>query len=473
MDAIEAFNRDHEVSRIDGATLEALRADLRGELLVPGESGYDEARTIWNAMIDRRPALIARCMGTSDVMRAVAFAAEHGLLLAIRGGGHNITGNAMCDGGMVIDLSRMRSVRVDPTTRRAWVEPGATLGDLDHETQAFGLATPTGINSTTGVAGLVLGGGFGWLTRKFGLTCDNLVSADVVTAKGELVRASAKENTDLFWALRGGGGNFGVVTGFEFQLHPVGPQVFAGLVVYPFEQAKEVLASYRDWSATLPDDTTVWVVMRKAPPLPFLPAEVHGREAVVLAMIHAGDPATGEKVLTPARSFGKPWGEHVGLMPYAAWQQAFDPLLTPGMRNYWKSHNFTSLPNAALDALVAGAAKLPSPHCEVFIGLLGGKAGRVAKGENAWAHRDATYVMNVHGRWETAAEDTKGIAWARGVFDSLAPHATGGVYVNFMTDDERNRVKAAYGDSYHRLAAIKRAYDPANLFRMNHNVAPA
>jgi FAD/FMN-containing dehydrogenase len=473
MDAIEAFTLDNGKAAVDAATLEALRKDLRGELLVPADPGYDEARAIWNAMVDRRPALIVRCRGVADVMRAVTFASEHDLLLAIRGGGHNIAGNALCDGGMVIDLSLMRSVRVDPKARRAWVEAGATLGDVDHETQAFGLAVPTGINSTTGIAGLTLGGGFGWFTRKHGLTCDNLVSADVVTADGKLIRASANENADLFWALRGGGGNFGVVTSFEFQLHPLGPQVFAGLVVYPFDQAKKVLTAYRDWTAKLPDEATVWVVMRKAPPLPFLPSEVHGREVVVLAMFYAGDPKQGEKVLAPGRGFGKPWGEHVGAMPFTAWQQAFDPLLTPGARNYWKSHNFSSVPDAALDVLIEGTAKLPSPHCEVFLGLLGGQAGRISPAEDAWAHRDANFIANVHGRWETPQEDKPGIAWARELFDGLTPHATGGVYVNFMTADEKGRVPSAYGASYKRLAAIKKTYDPANMFRMNHNIAPA
>jgi len=473
MNAIEAFTLDHRKAAVDPAALEALRKDLRGELVLAGEPNYDEARTIWNAMVDRRPALIARCRGVADVMRAVAFAGEHNLLLAIKGGGHNIAGNALCDGGMVIDLSLMKSVRVDPKARRAWVEPGATLADFTHETQAFGLATPTGINSTTGIAGLTLGGGFGWITRKHGLTCDNLVSADVVTADGKLVHASEKENADLFWALRGGGGNFGVVTCFEFQLHPIGPQVLAGLVVYPFDQAKQVLTAYRDWTATLPDDATVWVVMRKAPPLPFLPTEVHGREVVVLAMMYAGDPKQGEKVLAPARGFGKPWGEHVGVMPFEAWQQAFDPLLVPGARNYWKSHNLSSVPDAVLDILIDATTKLPSPQCEAFLYMLGGRAGRTPSAENAWAHRDATYGVNVHGRWDTPAEDDRGIAWARKLFEALTPHATGGVYVNFMTEEETGRVQSAYGASYKRLATIKKKYDPDNLFRVNQNIAPA
>jgi FAD/FMN-containing dehydrogenase len=447
MDAIEAFTLDNGKAAVDAATLEALRKNLQGELVLPGDRAYDEARAIWNAMVDRRPALIVRCKGTADVVRAVNFAGEHDLLLAIRGGDHNIAGNALCDCGLVIDLSLMKAVRVDEKTRRATVEAGATLGDVDRETQKFGLAVPLGMNSTTGVAGLTLGGGFGWFTRKRGMTCDNLVSAEVVTANGKLVHASAKENADLFWALRGGGGNFGVVTSFEFQLHALGPQVLAGLVVYPFDQASKVLRTYRDWTASLPDEATVWAMLRKAPPLPFLPAEFHDREMVALALFYAGDPTEGEKVLAPARGFGKPWGEHVGVMPYVDWQQVLDPLLTQGARNYWKSHNFSSLRDATLDTFIEGATRFPSPHCDMVIELLGGQAGRTSPAENAWAHRDTNYIVNMHGRWETPQEDKKCISWAREAFDALAPHATGSVYVNFMTADEKARVASAYREA--------------------------
>jgi FAD/FMN-containing dehydrogenase len=473
MSAIETLTLERGTTLLDADAVESLRGSFRGEVVCKGDPGYDEARTIWNAMIDHRPALIARCRGAADVMRAVRFAADHDLLLSIKGGGHNIAGSAMCEGGMVVDLSLMKSVRVDPTTRRAWVEGGATLGDLDHETQAFGLATPVGINSTTGVAGLTLGGGFGWLSRKCGMTCDNLVSADVVTADGTLVHASASENPDLFWALRGGSGNFGVVTTFEFQLYPLGPQVYSGLVVYPIDQAKQVLVGYREWVAQLPDEATVWVVARKAPPLPFLPPEWHGREIVALAVFYAGDPAEGEKVLARASSFGTPVGARLGAQPYTAWQQAFDPLLTPGARNYWKSHNFTSIADGAIDALIESAKKLPSPHCEIFFGSLGGQTTRVAPDATAYPHRDALFAANVHGRWETAAEDQRGIAWAREFFEKTKPFATGGVYVNFMTEDETARVGSAYGANYQRLAMIKRKYDPRNLFRMNQNIRPA
>jgi FAD/FMN-containing dehydrogenase len=422
-------------------------------------------------MIDRRPALIARCAGAADVMRAVAFARAHDVLVSVRGGGHNIAGSAVCDGGLTIDLSAMRLVRVDPWTRRAQVGPGATLGDFDHEAQAFGLATPLGINSTTGVAGLTLGGGFGWLSRKHGLTIDNLLSADVVLSDGRLVRASAEENPDLFWGIRGGGGNFGIVTRFEFQLHPVGPEVLAGLIVFPLAQARQVLAGYREIAPKTPLEMNVWAVLRKAPPLPFLPAEVHGREILALAVFHA-DPEKGAAAVEPFRRLGSPVGEHLGRVPYAAWQQGFDPLLTPGARNYWKSHNLSELRDGAVDALIEYSGRLPSPHCEIFVGLLGGEVARTAPTATAYPHREAAFVINVHGRWETAAEDETCVGWARSFFEESARYATGGVYVNFLSADETDRVAAAYGPNYERMVEVKRKFDPRNLFRMNQNIQP-
>lgn len=468
----EIRGADGKSKSIDGTKLESLKAALRGALLRPGNAGYDESRTIWNAMIDRRPALIVRCTGTADVMLAVNFARENGLLLAVRGGGHNIAGNAVCDGGMMIDLSLMKLVRVDPQTRTAHVGPGATLGDLDHETQAFGLATPTGINSTTGIAGLTLGGGFGWLSRKWGMTIDSLAAADVVTADGKLLRASESDNPDLFWAIRGGGGNFGIVTRFEFRLHPVGPNVLAGLVVYPIDQARSVLTQYRAFAKTLPDESAAWIVMRKAPPLPFLPESIHGKEVLILALFHCGDTEQGKTIFEPLRRFGTPAGEHIGLQPLAAWQTAFDPLLTPGARNYWKSHNFIELDDAVLDVVLKYVEQLPSPHTEIFIGQLGGAINRVAADATAYPARSVQYVMNVHGRWETSAEDASCVAWCRHLFADAAPYATGGVYVNFMTEDEGNRVSQAYGDNFKRLAQIKAKYDPDNLFHLNQNVKP-
>lgn len=452
--------------------MEGLRRRLRGEVLALGEPGYEEAREIWNAMVDRRPAAIARCVSAEDVVQCVRFAREHGVLVAVRGGGHNIAGNALCDGGLVIDLSPMKRVEVDARARRATVEPGCTLGDFDAAAQAHGLATPLGINSTTGVAGLTLGGGFGWLSRKYGMTVDNLLSADVVTAEGQRVRASERENPDLFWGLRGGGGNFGVVTRFEFQLHPVGPEVLTGLIVFPFEQGKSVLTQFARFTEAMPDELNVWMVTRKAPPLPFLPPEVHGKEVVALALCYAGDPQRGERLVQPLRGFGKAYGEHVGVQPYVAWQQAFDPLLAKGARNYWKSHNFTQLSDGALDSILEYAGRLPSAQCEIIVAALGGQVGRVAAGATAYSSRDANYVMNVHGRWDSPAEDDRCVAWAREFFARSQPFASSGAYVNFLTQDEADRVASAYGETYRRLVELKKKYDPTNFFRVNQNIRP-
>ena len=456
------------------AVLDPLRGELRGALCYPGEPGYEEARTIWNAMVDRRPAAVIRAASAEDVVQAVQVARRHQLVLSIRGGGHHIAGNAVCDGGLMLDLSQMKSVRIDAAARTARVEPGVLLAEFDKEAQAFGLATPLGINSTTGVAGLTLGGGFGWVSRKFGLTVDNLISADVVLADGARVHASAQENQDLFWAIRGGGGNFGVVTSFEFRLHPVGPEVLAGLIVHPLANAKEILRGYRRAVAEAPDDLTCWAVMRKAPPLPFLPTEVHGTEVLVLAVCYVGKPEDGPRTIAPLRALGQPIADVVGPMPFAAWQQAFDPLLTAGRRNYWKSHDFAELGDAAIDLMVESAARLPSPETEIFIASLGGAVNRVPAASTAYPHRDVNFVRNVHTRWGEASQDEACIGWARRFFEAMAPHATGGVYVNFMPQDEAQRVqRGAYGPNYERLSRLKAKYDPGNLFRQNQNIQPA
>ena len=451
---------------------EELRGAIKGRVLATKDSGYEEARQVWNAMIDRRPAAIVQCVQADDVPPAISFARKNRLELSIRGGGHNIGGYALCDNGVTIDFSRMRKVRVDAEKRRAYVEPGATLADLDEATQAHGLAMPVGINSTTGIAGLTLGGGFGWLTRKYGMTIDNLVSVDVVTAEGKKIRASANENGDLFWAVRGGGGNFGVVTQFEFQLFPIGPEIVAGLIVFPFNQAKQILTKYRQFVDSAPEELNVWVVLRKAPPLPFLPETVHGKEVVVLPVFYCGAVAEADKIIAPLRDFGTPLGEHIGPQPYVQWQKAFDPLLTPGARNYWKSHNFTELADGALNSAIEFAGKLPSPQCEIFIGLIAGAPNRVAPNAMAYGHRDARFVLNVHGRWDEAADDEKGIGWAREFFKASAPYASAGAYVNFMTAEEGGRVAAAYGSNYERLVEIKRRYDPENVFHFNQNIKP-
>src|SRR6266542_4350043 len=397
---------------------EELKGLIKGSILVPDDPCYEEARQIWNAMVDRRPAVIVQCVQADDIPPVIRFARKNGLELSIRGAGHNIAGNSLCDNGVTIDFSRMKNVRVDAVKRRAYVEPGATLANLDEATQAHGLATPVGINSTTGIAGLTLGGGFGWLTRKYGMTIDNLISVDVITAEGKKIRASENDNPDLFWAIRGGGGNFGVVTQFEFQLFPVGPEV------------------------------------------------------VVLPIFYSGAVAEAEKLIAPVRAFGNAHGEHIGAQPYIAWQKAFDPLLTPGARNYWKSHNFTELADGALNTIIDFAGKLPSPQCEIFIGLIAGAPNRIAPEAMAYGHRDAKFVLNVHGRWDDAKDDQKCIGWAREFFNASAPYASAGAYVNFMTAEEGERVATAYGSNYDRLVEIKRRYDPENVFHLNQNIKP-
>ena len=461
------------MKNLPAAQIIALKTGLRGAVILPQDTDYDTARQVWNAMVDKHPAVIVRCASTPDVVQAVNFARDHGLKLAVRGGGHNIAGSAVADDSLVIDLSQMKAAQVDAGARRISIEGGATLADFDAATQVHGLATPLGINSTTGVAGLTLGGGFGWLSRKYGMTIDSLESAEVVAADGQIMRASATENPDLFWALRGGSGNFGVVTRFDFRLYPVGPQVLAGLIVYPFSEAKQVLRRYREFMNNAPDDLSVWAVLRKAPSLPFLPESAHGQEVIVLALLYTGEPSLGQPLVEPLRGFGTPVGTHVGVMPYVDWQKAFDPLLTPGARNYWKSHNFSQLQDGLFDAVIEYIQTLPSSQCEIFFGAIGGATMRPAPDATAYAHRDARFVMNVHGRWDDAADDERCTAWAREFFKASAPFASGGVYVNFLTSDEGDRVKSAYGQNYERLTQVKRRYDPANLFSGNQNILPA
>ena len=457
---------------VDDATVGQLRSSIAGTLLSPGSQGYDDARTIWNAMIDRSPALIVQCASAADVSAAVRLASAHGLIVAVRGGGHNIAGNAVCDGGLMIDLSPMKAVRVDASRRTAWVEPGATLGAVDAETQKGGLATPLGINSTTGVAGLTLGGGFGWLSRRLGLTIDNLLEAEVVLASGERVRASETVNRDLFWAIRGGGGNFGIVTGFQFQLHAIGPEVLSGLVVHPLAAARDVLRFYREFVTSAPEEFVCWFVMRQAPPLPFLGSEWHGKEILALAICYSGDLAEGERISKPLRTFGSPLADVVAPHPYTAWQQVLDPLLGPGERNYWKSHDFHQLSDGLIDVFIDAALKIPDPQTEIAFAQLGGAVSRVPADATAYTHRDAQFVMNVHGRWSDPAKDATCIGWARDLFAASAPFATGGAYVNFLTQEEGDRVQAAYGSNYGRLVRLKRQYDPTNLFCTNQNIRP-
>ena len=456
---------------VDSETVTEFAGGLRGDLLQSGDDGYDEARTIWNGMIDRHPVLVVQCAGTADVISAVTFATANGLAISVKGGGHNIAGRAVEDDALMIDLSRMKSVRVDPEAKTARVEPGVVLNELDHETQAFGLATPVGYNSTTGVAGLTLGGGWGWLSRKHGLTVDNLLSADVVTAEGGLVHASEEENEDLFWGIRGGGGNFGVVTSFEFQLHEVGPEVLSGPIVHPFEDTEMVLKEHRRLAAEAPDEVAVWFVIRDAPPLAIIPEEWHGERVIILAAFYAGEMSEGEEALQPWRDIGDPVADAVGPHPYAGWQQAFDGLAPAGNRNYWKSHNFEEMTDGMIETFVEFGETIPSELTEIACAQLGGAVNDRPVDATAYPHRDAEFVMNLHTQWEDPAQDEECIAWAQDMHEVMTPHATGGVYANFVPETDGDQ-QAAYRENYERMVELKTKWDPENVFRLNHNVEP-
>lgn len=458
---------------LDAGTMEALARRLRGPLCRPGEPGYEEARRIWNAMIDKRPALVARPSGAADVADCVRFAREHDLLISVRGGGHNIAGTAVCEGGLMIDLSTLRGVHVDPAQRTVRVEPGACWGDVDRETQAFGLVVPGGIVSTTGVAGFTLGGGFGWTSRKHGLACDSLRSADVVTAEGERVRASADRHPELFWALRGGGGNFGIVTSFEFRAEPLGPEVMAGLVLHPMERAREVVALYREMSASASDDLCCLLVLRRAPPAPFIPEELHGAPVAGIAVCHAGTVEEGERALRPLEALGKPVANVVARKPFAAHQQLFDASAPFGRQYYWKSDYFDDLPPAADDALIGHAQAMTSPLSSVLVMQQGGAIARPRE-DTAAGNRDARHILNIQGAWQDPAESPTHTRWAREYWEAMRPHSSGGAYINFLTRDESaERVRAAYGaELYDRLVRAKTRYDRDNLFRSNQNIRP-
>ena len=453
------------------AALKEFKASLRGALIVPEDDGYDDARTVWNGMIDKRPGLIVGCAGVADVISAVRFAREHELLVSVRGGGHNVAGSALCDGGMVIDLSRMRGVHVDPVQRTARAEPGVTLADLDHETQAFGFAVPAGIVSTTGIAGLTLGGGFGWLTRKHGLTCDNLLSADVVTADGQMVTASQEENADLFWGIRGGGGNFGIVTSFEYRMQAVGPTVLAGLVVHPMAKAPELLRFFRDFVADAPDELTAIPVLRLAPPAPFLPEHVHGKPIAAVFVCYSGPVEEGERVLRPLREFGPPLAEVIAPKPFTAHQAMLDPMQPPGRSYYWKSDDLPGLSDGAIDTVAANSEAITSPHTIVALFQLGGATSRVAEDATAYSHRSAEYALNCNASW-VDGEPERHILWARDFSSAMQPFSSG-VYVNFLGDEGEERARAAYGgEKYDRLVALKNRYDHTNFFRVNQNIKP-
>jgi FAD/FMN-containing dehydrogenase len=451
-----------------------LASVFRGELLLPESPGYDAARRIWNGAIDRRPACIARCGGVADVVEAVRFARQRDLLVSVRSGGHGVGGHALSDGGLVIDLSGMKGIRVDPATRTARASAGVLWGELDRETQLHGLATVGGIVTHTGIAGLTLGGGIGWLARKYGATVDNLRSADLVTADGEVLTASEERNADLFWGIRGGGGNFGIAASFEYRLHPVGPIVLAGPIFHPLGRAGEVLRFYREFAAAAPDELTTIFELSVAQPLPFLPAEVHGKPIVMVGACYAGRPQEGLEVVRPLKEFGNPIADLLEPKPYLALQSMFDPFVPHGWHRYWKSVELPPLTDEAIDTLVKHAATQTSPKSYCIVFQLGGALSRVGTDETAFSQRDAAHNVNINAVWtEDDPEPERHIAWARDFFDAVQPHARRRVYVNFLGDEGPERVRAAYGaETYGRLVELKRTYDPANLFRHNQNIEP-
>jgi len=473
MNPITMKNNDNGQTVVTENQLEEFQSNFRGDVFHAGTHGYDTVRKIWNGMFDRKPGLVARCVGTSDVIRAVNFGRENNLEMSVKGGGHNSAGTAVTDGGLMIDLSLMRRVTVDKENKTARVDGGCLLGDVDYETQLHGLAVSGGIVSHTGVGGLALGGGFGWISRKHGLSVDNMISAEVVTAKGEFVTASATENADLFWGIRGGGGNFGIVTAFEFKCAEIGTEVYSGLIVKDFSNAQEYMRFHREYVRGLPDEMTVWMVARHAPPLPFLPETVHGKMVVIVPFVWLGDPAEGEKFIRPIQEKTETLGQHVGMTPWVGWQAGFDGLVDHGARNYWKSHHLKDLSDPCIDAIVEFAAKLPSQECEVFIPHMEGAPSRATEGDTAFAHRSPPFVLNIHTRWQEAVDDEKCLQWARDFHEGTQPFAQG-VYVNFLSQEGEDRIKEAYTDTvWKRLVDVKNTWDPQNLFHMNQNIKPS
>lgn len=446
--------------------LQAFKCGFKGTVLAPGDAAYDEMRTVWNAMIDRRPGLIVRCTGTVDVVQAVRFARANRLLSSVRGGGHHIAGLAVCEGGLMIDLSGMRGVWVDAAGRTARAQAGCTLADVDRETQAHGLAAVLGFVSATGIAGLTVGGGFGYLTRRHGWTCDNLVSMEVVTADAQIHRVSADESAELFWALRGGSGNFGIVTSFEYRLFPVGPQILGGAMAWRGEDARQVLEAYRELSAVAPRELTSVAVLRIAPPAPWLPKEIHGQAIAAVFFCHTGDAEAGEALLAPWRRLGKPVADMVTRRPYAQMQSLLDATQPKGRRYYWKSHHLAAISPELISRLAEHAGHIASPHSAILLFQVQGALNELPAGHSPVGNRDAAYVLNIAGSWENAPDDAANIAWARRCFEATRSCSTGGVYINFLTEEEgAERIEAAYGrPTLDRLAALKRRHDPEGLF---------
>jgi FAD/FMN-containing dehydrogenase len=454
-------------------TVEALRARLRGELLTPESAGYDEARSVWNAMIDRRPALIARLRGTADVVDAVRFARQHSLLVSVKGGGHNIAGQAVCEDGLMIDLSEMRGVWVNPEERTARVQPGCTLGCVDRETQLHGLAAVLGFVSTTGAAGVTVGGGFGYLTRKYGWTCDNLRSVEVVTADGAVRTASEAENEDLFWAVRGGGGNFGIVTSFEHELYPVGPEIFSGAIAWRGADAPEVMEFFRTFAAEAPPELTCVLGLRLAPPASWLPKHIHGKQIALAVVCHCGSIEEAERDLAALKALGSPVGDVVTRRPYVQQQALLDATQPKGRRYYWKSDYLAGIDPASFPILRQHLERIVSPHSAILLFQLEGTVNTISEDHCAAGARDTKWVLNVAGSWEKAEDDLKNIEWARACWQDMRPYSSGSAYLNFMTEDEgADRLAEGYGKNHARLRQLKAKWDPENLFRHNKNITP-
>lgn len=460
------------------SAVQALAKNLHGQLLRPGETAYEEARKVWNGMIDRYPALIARCSDVYDVMAAVSFARAHSLVVAVRGGGHNVAGHATCDGGLVIDLSPMKGIQVNAEARTVRAEGGVTIGELDAATQVYGLATPMGVVTKTGIAGLTLGGGFGWLRNKYGLSCDALIGAEVVTADGRLLKASATENADLFWGLRGGGGNFGIVTAFEYQLYPVGPEVMFTFVFHDGrgDKMKRALQFYRDYATSAPDEISTLMACGIIPPEPSVfPEAIHGAPFVLFGGMYAGPAAEGEPLMQPLRSFGQPLIDFSGIMPYTEAQQIFDPDYPDGLRYYWKSLNLTSLTDEAIDRIVYHARRQPSVHSTTDIWHIGGAVARFDAEATAFHGRQAAFLLSPEANWEHPEDDETNITWLRDFIADLAAFSDGSRYLNFpgFQEEGDEMMQASFGQKYERLAALKRKYDPTNFFSLNQNIKPA
>jgi FAD/FMN-containing dehydrogenase len=463
MSELRILTTQGESIGLQGSVVDAFQARLRGALLRPGEVGYDATRTIHNGMIDRRPALIARCAGTADVLACVQFAREHALLVSVRGGGHGVAGAAVCDGGLMIDLAPMKSVHVHPHTHTARADTGVTWGEFDHETQAFGLATTGGTVRPTGIAGLTLGGGHGFLMRRYGLACDNLLAVDLVTAEGTWLRATATEHAELFWGLRGGGGNFGVATALEYRLHPVGTML-AGMVIYPFDKAKAFLTLYREVTSAAPDELGTLVALGTLP---------DGTRAAVLLAGYTGPLAEGEKLLRPLRAFGPPLVDQIGPSPYIALQSIGEHFNPIGHRNYQKSNYLRALSDEAIEMMVEHYARVPAPLTHIVVEHMGGAVSRMDRSATAYPYRDAQYNFLIVGIWSDPAEDPTQVAWVRTLWQALQPFSTGHLYLNYDSDVAGDQLQAAFGAAhYARLVALKNTYDPTNLFRLNQNIKP-